>query len=307
MAQQSEPTRPSPARIAWLAIRPHTLPLSLSPVLAGSVVGWIESGGFRPDILLAAGLSAAAIQIGTNLHNDAVDTLNGTDTEARVGPVRVTQRGWVRPRTMLRAAWVSFGLAVLAGLWLIVLGGWPVLAIGALSILAAWGYSTGPWPISRGPFGELVVLLFFGVVAVATVAWLHTGRVTTAALLTGFVIGLPAMMVLLINNTRDIESDRAAGRHTLAIALGRRISLKLCALLPAAIAAGLVGLALLGDPWFGALAGLVGLVLLWPIRHLMAESAPPEAFNESLKRVVRFQLALTLALCAGLGLASLIG
>jgi len=307
MMPQPATSRPSPRHIAWLAIRPHTLPLSLSPVLAGSVVGWIESGGFRPDILLAAGLSAAAIQIGTNLHNDAVDTLNGTDTEARVGPVRVTQRGWVRPRTMLRAAWVSFGLAVLAGLWLIVLGGWPVLAIGALSILAAWGYSTGPWPISRGPFGELVVLLFFGVVAVATVAWLHTGRVTPAALLTGFVIGLPAMMVLLINNTRDIESDRAAGRHTLAIALGRRISLKLCALLPAAIAAGLVGLALLGDPWFGALAGLVGLVLLWPIRHLMAESAPPEAFNESLKRVVRFQLALTLALCAGLGLASLIG
>jgi len=307
MAQQSEPTRPSPARIAWLAIRPHTLPLSLSPVLAGSVVGWIESGGFRPDILLAAGLSAAAIQIGTNLHNDAVDTLNGTDTEARVGPVRVTQRGWVRPRTMLRAAWVSFGLAVLAGLWLIVLGGWPVLAIGALSILAAWGYSTGPWPISRGPFGELVVLLFFGVIAVATVAWLHTGRVTPAALVTGLIIGLPAMMVLLINNTRDIAGDRAAGRHTLAIVLGRRVSLRVCAVMPVAISAGLVALALLGEPWFGALAGLAGLVLLSPIRHLMAESAPPEVFNESLKRVVKFQLALTLALCAGLGLASLLG
>lgn len=307
MNQQASVPRPSPARIAWLAIRPHTLPLSLSPVLAGSVVGWIESGAFRPDILLAAGLSAAAIQIGTNLHNDAVDTLNGTDTEARVGPMRVTQRGWVQPATMLRTAWASFALAVLAGLWLIVLGGWPVLAIGAVSIAAAWGYSSGPWPISRGPFGELVVLLFFGVIAVATVAWLHTGRVTPAALLTGFVIGLPAMMVLLINNTRDIESDLAAGRHTLAIVLGRRVSLRVCAVMPAAIAAGLVALALLGDPWFGALAGLVGLALLWPIRHLMAESAPPEAFNESLKRVVRFQLALTLALCAGLGLAALIG
>lgn len=299
--------RPSRARIAWLAIRPHTLPLSLSPVLAGSVVGWIESGAFRPDILLAAGLSAAAIQIGTNLHNDAVDTLNGTDTEARVGPLRVTQRGWVRPQAMLAAAWASFAMAVLAGVWLIVLGGWPVLAIGLASIVAAWSYSSGPWPISRGPFGELVVLLFFGVIAVATVAWLHSGRVTPAALVTGYVIGLPAMMVLLINNTRDIESDRAAGRHTLAIVLGRRLSLKLCAVLPAAIVAGLIALALLGAPWFGALAGLVGLVLLWPIRHLMAESAPPEAFNESLKRVVRFQLALTLALCAGLGVAALLG
>ncbi len=299
--------RPNWRQLAWLAVRPHTLPLSLSPVLAGCVVGWIESGAFRPDILAAAGLSAAAIQIGTNLHNDAIDTLNGTDTDARVGPVRVSQRGWVTPRQMLRAAYASFAFAVLAGLWLIVLGGWPVLAIGLVSIVAAWAYSSGPWPISRGPFGELFVLLFFGIVAVATVAWLHSGRVTLAALLTGFVIGLPAMMVLLINNARDVESDRAAGRRTLAILLGRRASLRLCAVLPAAIAAGLIGLALLGDPWFGALAGLAGLALLWPVRHLMAEATAPEVFNQSLKRVVRFQLVLTTALCIGLVAAAILG
>jgi len=299
--------RPNWRKVAWLAVRPHTLPLSLSPVLAGCVVGWIESGEFRPDILAAAGLSAAAIQIGTNLQNDAIDTLNGTDTEARVGPVRVSQRGWVTPAQMLRAAYASFAFAVLAGLWLIVLGGWPVLAIGLVSIVAAWAYSSGPWPISRGPFGELFVLLFFGVVAVGTVAWLHTGRVTPAALLTGLVIGMPAMMVLLINNARDVEGDRQAGRRTLAILLGKRISLKLCAVFPAVIAAGLIGLALLGDPWFGALAGLIGLVLLWPIRHLMAETTAPEAFNQSLKRVVRFQLVLTTALCIGLAAVALLG
>ncbi len=297
--------RPKPFRLAWLAIRPHTLPLSLSPVLAGSVVGWVESGGFRADILIAAALSAMLIQIGTNLHNDAIDTLNGTDREDRVGPVRITQRGWASPAQMLIATRLVFALATLAGVWLVMLGGWPVLAIGMLSIAAAWGYSSGPWPISRGPLGELFVLLFFGLVAVGTIAWLHSGTLSAAALLVGLVVGLPAAMVLLINNARDIESDRRAGRRTLAILLGRRLSLRLCALLPALIAAALIALTLRGDPWFGALAGLIGLSLLWPIRHLMAESAPPELFNESLKRVVRFQLALTAALCLGLVLAAL--
>jgi len=299
--------RPNPARIAWLAIRPHTLPLSLSPVLAGSVVGWVESGSFRPDILFAAALSAMLIQIGTNLHNDAIDTLNGTDRADRIGPVRITQRGWLSPAQMLMAARSVFALAALAGSWLIVLGGWPVLAIGVISITAAWGYSSGPWPISRGPLGELFVLLFFGLIAVGTIAWLHSGTLSAAALLVGLIVGLPAAMVLLINNARDIESDRRAGRRTLAILLGRRLSLQLCALLPAVIAMGLIALTLLGDPWFGALAGLVGLTLLWPIRHLMAESASPELFNDSLKRVVQFQLALTTALCLGLALALLAG
>ncbi|NCO18841.1 MAG: 1,4-dihydroxy-2-naphthoate octaprenyltransferase [Gammaproteobacteria bacterium] len=299
--------RPNPARIAWLAIRPHTLPLSLSPVLAGSVVGWVESGSFRPDILFAAALSAMLIQIGTNLHNDAIDTLNGTDRADRIGPVRITQRGWLSPAQMLMAARSVFALAALAGSWLIVLGGWPVLAIGVISIAAAWGYSSGPWPISRGPLGELFVLLFFGLIAVGTIAWLHSGTLSAAALLVGLIVGLPAAMVLLINNARDIESDRRAGRRTLAILLGRRLSLRLCALLPAVIAMGLIALTLLGDPWFGALAGLVGLTLLWPIRHLMAESASPELFNDSLKRVVQFQLALTTALCLGLALALLAG
>lgn len=299
--------RPNSFRLAWLAIRPHTLPLSLSPVLAGSVVGWVESGNFRPDILLAAALSAMLIQIGTNLHNDAVDTINGTDRADRVGPVRVTQRGWVSAAQMLGATRLAFALAALAGAWLVVLGGWSVLAIGVISITAAWSYSSGPWPISRGPLGELFVLLFFGLVAVGTIAWLHTGSLSPAALLTGLVVGLPATMVLLINNARDIESDRRAGRRTLAILIGRRNAMRLCGVFLVAVVAGLVGLAGLGEPWFGALAGLVGLVIVLPIRHLIAESASPEDYNAGLKRMVKFQLALTAALCLGVVLATLAG
>lgn len=298
--------KPTPARIAWLAVRPHTLPLSLSPVLAGSVVGWIESGGFRPDILLAAGLAAAAIQIGTNLHNDAVDSINGTDGPDRVGPVRVTQRGWVAPSTMLRASHAVFALALLCGSYLVALGGWPVALIGLVSVAAAYGYSSGPWPISRGPFGELAVLVFFGLVAVGTIAWLHTGVLSGSAILVGLVVGLPASMVLLINNARDIETDRAAGRRTLAIVLGRRGSLRLFAVFLFAVAASLLLLALRGGAWIGALAGLAGLLTAVPIWNRLGENAPPEAFNASLKGAVRFQMALTGVVCAGIAIAALV-
>lgn len=303
--RDDQDARPAWPRLAWLAIRPHTLPLSLSPVAAGAVVGWLEGGALRPDIVAAATVSAAAIQIGTNLHNDAVDTLNGTDTEERVGPTRISQKGWLSPQQVLRAAWAAFALAVLSGLYLVAIGGWPILAIGVISIAAAWGYSSGPWPISRGPFGELFVLVFFGLVAVGGIAWLHTGTLSPAAILVGLVVGLPASMVLLINNARDIESDRRAGRHTLAIALGRRGSVRLVVVFMAATAASLLALAALGEPWFGALAGLAGLITAVPIARRLGESAAPEAYNASLKRAVRFQMVLTVVTCLGLVIATL--
>jgi len=299
-------SRPSLPQLAWIAIRPHTLPLSLSPVLAGSVVGWIESGSFRPDILAAGALAAAAIQIGTNMHNDACDTLNGTDKADRIGPVRVTERGWVTPTRMLRAARLVFALAIVFGSYLVALGGLPILLIGLVSVLAAYGYSSGPWPISRGPFGELFVLIFFGLVAVGGIAWLHTGQLSSATVLVGLIVGLPASMVLLVNNARDIETDRAAGRKTLAVVLGRRGSLRLFALFLVAVAASLVLLAFQGGPWLGALAGLGGLLTAIPIRNRLGENAPPEAFNESLKGTVKFQMTLTAVVCAGLLLAALV-
>jgi 1,4-dihydroxy-2-naphthoate octaprenyltransferase len=300
-----KPDRPSWPRIAWTAIRPHTLPLSLSPVAAGAVVGWLEGGAFRPDIVAAAGFSAAAIQVGTNLHNDAVDTLNGTDRPDRVGPTRVTQKGWLSARQVLIGAWAAFALAALSGLYLVAIGGWPVLAIGVASLAAAWAYSSGPWPISRGPFGELFVLVFFGLVAVGTIAWLHAGTLSPAAVLVGLVVGLPAAMVLLINNARDIPSDRRAGRHTLAIALGRRGSARMVAVFMAATAFSLVALAALGEPWFGALAGLAGLVTAVPIARRLGESPEPETYNASLKRAVRFQMVLTAVTCLGLVVVTL--
>ena len=234
-----------------------------------------------------------------------MDTINGTDRDDRTGPVRVTQQGWLSPRQVLAGAWSAFAFAALAGLYLVAVGGWPILVVGAVSIFAAWSYSSGPWPISRGPFGELFVLVFFGLVAVGGIAWLHSGELTPAAILVGMVVGLPAASVLLINNARDIESDQRAGRYTLAIALGRRGSLRLFTIFLAATAVSLGLLATLGEPWFGALAGLAGLFTAIPIARRLGESAAPEAYNRSLQQAVRFQMVLTAVTCAGLVVTTL--
>ena len=297
-------SRPSLPRIAWYAIRPRTLPLSLSPVLAGSAVGWVEAGSARPDITLAAALSTAALQIGTNLHNDAADTLNQTDSADRLGPIRVTERGWLTPRQVTLAAYATFALALLCGLYLVAIGGLPILALGLLSIAAGYAYSGGPFPISRGPLGELFVLAFFGLVAVGGVAYLHTGAVSVQALITGVVVGLPAAAVLLINNLRDREGDQRSGRRTLAILLGRNGSLWLYGGLLAGVAVGLLGLAAFGPPWTGAALGLAALPLGVRTWRALAAADEAQVFNRCLARTGQFQLLLAVVASAGMVVAA---
>ncbi len=291
--------RPSPIVIGWRAIRPHTLPLSVCPVLAGSLVGWVEAGVVRPDITLAAAISAACMQIGANLQNDAADTLNGTDGPARPGPARVTQMGWVSARAMQRCAWLSFALAVLAGVYLVAIGGWPLVVLGLLAVVAAWAYSGGPRPISRGPFGELVVLVFFGLVAVGGVAWLYSGTLPSSAVLVGLVIGLPAAAVLTINNLRDHASDCGAGRRTLAILLGPDRAAGGIRLLLLAIGPVLLLLALQGRPWVGALLGLLVLTVAVPLSRRVSGARHAADYNRSLKHTTALQLMLTILMIVG--------
>lgn len=293
------PVRPAWPSIAWLAMRPHTLPLSISPVLAGSLVGWIETGVLRADITLAAAISAACMQIGANLQNDAADALDGTDGPARPGPPRVTQLGWVSAGTMQASAWLAFALAIVAGAYLVTIGGWPLVLLGLLAVVAAWAYSGGPRPIARGPFGELVVLLFFGLIAVGGVAWLYAGTIGPAALVLGLVIGLPAAAVLTINNLRDHASDCGAGRRTLAILLGPLAAARTIRLLLLAIAPALLGLALLGRPWTGALLGLLAVAAAVPLARDVAAAASAADYNRALKRTTLLQLMLTLAVIVG--------
>lgn len=215
----------------WLmSARPKTLGLSVVPVLAGT---WIAalSGAFRPDVLGIAIFAACAIQIGTNLWNDAADAKRGTDGPDRLGPPRMTSVGLLEARHVFAAARLAFLCAAGAGLYLTWLGGWPILILGLLSLATGYLYSMGPWPLSASPFGEILVVAFFGIAAVTGTAHLHGMAPDGQVILLGLIIGLPAAAVLLVNNHRDRNQDAASGRRTLAILIGVAASRVLFALL----------------------------------------------------------------------------
>jgi len=226
MPSDSPPSSPIPTgwRLWWIAARPRTLSLAVTPVLAGSALAWSEGAPHQWLPALAALGSALLIQVGTNLHNDAADFESGNDQPERVGPVRVSAAGWIQPETVRRGALFAFGLALALGGYLVQVGGWPILLIGVFSLLAAWSYSGGPHPISHTPLGELFVWLFFGLLAVAGSHYLQSGTLAPSALVAGSALGLLAAAVLMVNNSRDRVGDIAAGRRTLAALLGPRRS-----------------------------------------------------------------------------------
>ena len=188
----------SPGRLrAWfLACRPKTLPVSLSPVVVGSAIAWHDTHALLWLPLLAAALGAAFIQIGTNLFNDVGDFLRGTDTPDRLGPKRATAEGWLTPGAVKAGAWLCFALAFLCGIYLVWHGGWPIVAIGLASLAAGWAYTGGPKPIAYGPLGEFFVFIFFGLVAVGGSYYLQTLNLTPTALLAAALVGIHAAAVI---------------------------------------------------------------------------------------------------------------
>ena len=234
---KAEPTRALLAapvsgwRIGVAAIRPRTLSLAVTPVVLGSTLAWADGHAPHWGAFLAAMACALLIQIATNLHNDVSDFKRGTDSVDRIGPLRVTAAGWVQPRTMVHASLACFGAALALGVYLVDVGGWPILLAGLASLLAGWSYSGGPRPISHTALGELFVLFFFGIVAVAGSHWLQSGSASLDAWIGGAALGLPAAGVLLVNNYRDLEDDLRSGRRTLVARLGRARSRSVYALL----------------------------------------------------------------------------
>jgi 1,4-dihydroxy-2-naphthoate octaprenyltransferase len=207
-------------RIWLMAARPRTLPAAVAPVLVGTALAGFAHV-FHPLRFVAALLSALFIQVGTNLSNDYSDARRGADAEDRLGPVRVTAGGLVPPRQVLIATYVSFGLAVLFGIYLIAVAGWELLLVGAASILAGVAYTGGPRPYGYEGLGEVFVFLFFGIVAVAGSFFVQVERLTWEAFALAVPVGLLASAILVVNNVRDIDSDRRAGKRTLAVRLGR--------------------------------------------------------------------------------------
>jgi 1,4-dihydroxy-2-naphthoate polyprenyltransferase len=210
----------SPIRLWLVAARPRTLPAAVAPVLVGTSLA-IGEGTFRPLAFACALLGSVFIQIGTNLSNDYSDARRGADTEDRLGPVRVTAGGLMPPRQVLIGTYVAFGLAVLAGVYLIAIAGWQLLLVGAASILAGVLYTGGPRPYGYEGLGEVFVFLFFGVVAVVGSYFVQTEELRWEAFALAVPVGLLAAGILLVNNIRDADTDRRAGKKTLAVRLGR--------------------------------------------------------------------------------------
>ena len=284
----------------WLmAARPRTLSLSVTPVLVGTAMAWAADGEVPWLAVLAALIASAFIQLGTNLHNDAADFERGSDGPDRIGPPRVTATGLLSATTVNRGAFVCFGIAALLGLYLTYVGGWPILLIGILSIAAGWGYTGGPYPIAYTPFGEVFVVAFFGVTAVAGTFFLCRGHISASALTSGLAIGSLTGAVLLVNNYRDAESDARVGRRTLPIVTGNATTVAIYAalmLLPFALLP-LVGSGLpRGNVWPAFFALPFALALIWRF----ARELRGPAFNRILVQTVQVQLAFSLLLSVGL-------
>ena len=209
-------------RSAWIqAIRPRTLPAAAAGVVMGSALAW-RDGSFRLDAALACLFAALLLQIGSNLANDVFDFERGTDTAERLGPVRVTQAGLLTPSQVKRGLLIVFVLAGLFGLYPAWLGGWPILLIGAAAILAAIAYTGGPFPLGYHGLGDLFVFIFFGLASVAGTYYVQAGDISAAAWWMTIPPGSIVTAILVVNNLRDLENDRKAGKRTLAVILGER-------------------------------------------------------------------------------------
>ncbi len=296
---QAETPAASGVRIWLMAARVRTLPAAIAPVLVGTALaGWLHV--FHPLRFIAALIGATFIQVGTNLSNDYSDARRGADAEDRLGPVRVTAGGLVPPHQVLVATYASFGVAVLAGVYLIVVAGWQLLLVGAASILAGVLYTGGPKPYGYEGLGELFVFLFFGIVAVAGSFFVQVRHLDWEAFALAMPVGLLASAILVVNNFRDIDSDRRAGKRTLAVRLGRARTRSMYA--------AIVYLAYLLAPvtWiFGPMKPW--MLLAWLTLPLAAEivrtvrnRTDGRSLNQALAHTGMLQLAFCMLLSAGL-------
>jgi 1,4-dihydroxy-2-naphthoate octaprenyltransferase len=281
-------------------MRPATLTASAAPVLVGSGAAWAD-GVFSFWPALAALLGASLLQVGANFANDVFDFERGADTHDRLGPQRATQQGWISAEQMKRAMWLAFAGATVVGVYLTYVAGWPVFALGLLSIAAAYLYTGGPKPYGYLGLGDLAVFVFFGFGAVAGTYYVQAHSVSPLAWLASIPIGALATAILVVNNLRDIETDARAGKHTLAVRIGDRPTRTYYAVLLGA--AYLVPLLL----WWRGLAG-AWVMLPWlslPLALRLAARMRHErglALNGCLVRTARLEVVFGLLFALGLAL-----
>ncbi len=290
---------PSGARIWLMAARVRTLPAAVAPVLVGtSLAGFVHV--FYPLRFIAALIGAIFIQVGTNLSNDYSDARRGADTEDRLGPVRITAGGLVPPKRVLVATYISFGIAVLAGIYLVVVAGWQLLLVGAASILAGVLYTGGPRPYGYEGLGEVFVFLFFGIVAVAGSYFVQVKHLNWEAFALAVPVGLLAAAILVVNNVRDIDTDRRAGKRTLAVRLGRGRTRTLYAVIvyAAYLLAAVTWIFGPLEPW--VLLPWLTLLLGARVVRIVRNHTDGPSLNEALAQTGMLQLTFCLLLSAGL-------
>ncbi|HZM34075.1 MAG TPA: 1,4-dihydroxy-2-naphthoate octaprenyltransferase [Burkholderiales bacterium] len=293
---------------AWLAaVRPNSLLVAVSPVIVGAALGWQRTGTLDLQVALIVLAAALLMQIVSNLQNDVGYTVRGGEASGtRIGLPRATALGWLPVRSLRLAIVAASIVAAALGLWLLALRGWPVLAIGVSSLVAALAYMGGPRPIAYTPFGELTVFVFFGLVAVMGTDWVLTGEVGAPTVVASLAIGSLAAAALAVNNQRDISHDTLVGRRTFPVTFGPAIAQRLYALLlflPYALA-----------PWMAWLARapalLLTLVLLpasWTLWRDFRRCPPGLAFNGVLFRTFRMELVFAVLLACGAVLDRLAG
>ena len=232
VAASSASAPPAPGTVGrWvMATRPKTLPAAVTPVLVGTAAAHAVDG-FDPGPALAALAGALLLQVGANLANDLFDFEKGADTDDRLGPTRVVQSGLLSASAVRRAIALTFLLALLVGVYLVSVAGWAIVAIGLASIAAAIAYTGGPYPLGYNGLGDIAVFIFFGLVAVCGTAFVQAGYVPALAWLAAVPVGTLVTAILVVNNVRDIDTDRVAGKRTLAVRMGRRAALAEYALL----------------------------------------------------------------------------
>jgi 1,4-dihydroxy-2-naphthoate octaprenyltransferase len=293
---------PGPVGRWIMAIRPATLPAAVTPVLVGTAAAFAV-GQARWGPALAALLGALLLQIGANLANDLFDFEKGADTEHRLGPTRVVQAGLLSPQAVRGATIGTFLLAAAVGLYLVWVAGWPVVAIGLLSITAAVAYTGGPYPLGYNGLGDLAVFVFFGLVAVCGTAYVQAGTVPALAWLAAIPVGTLVTAILVVNNVRDLPTDAAAGKRTLAVRFGRPAALAEYAVLLLAaylIPAGLFFSGLL-DAWV-LLPFLTAPLAVDLTRRVFEDRG--RALNRSLGRTARLAVLFGALFAAGIALGA---
>jgi 1,4-dihydroxy-2-naphthoate octaprenyltransferase len=270
--------------VIWVqAARPRTLPAAIAPVLVGTAAAW-QWAGHLPRVLafFVALVGSIFIQIGANLANDYSDARRGADTVDRLGPVRVTSAGLVTPQRVLRATWIAFAVAVACGIYLAIVAGWIILVVGVASIAAGVLYTGGPRPYGYAGLGEIFVFLFFGLVAVNGSYYVQLEELDALPLGLSIAVGFLATAILVVNNVRDIETDRRAGKNTSAVRMGRANAVNLYRLLVAGAFVILPFSIWAGEcPWWPLLGLLAIPLAIKPMRLLETHTDGP-ALNKCL-------------------------